>query len=127
MQRETHKSLSPRIQAALEAIEAERIDFADEGHVEADLDELGLDDLDAYLDLIYECLQLAAENPVACYRHPHEPISTKHASSAGLRMWPFCVQHPDFSQPIYFKFCLRPAPDGATYIHIDCHGSRPKN
>jgi hypothetical protein len=127
MQRETHKSLIPRIQAALEAFRAGRVEFADEGHVEADIHELNLADLNDYLDLIFECLQLAAKDPVACYRHPQEPISTKHPLSSGLRMWPFCVDHPNFSQPIYFKFCLRQNPDGATYIHIDCHESRPKN
>jgi hypothetical protein len=127
MQPATHKSLYPRIQDALQAIRDGRIEFADNGHVEADIDELRLADTDAYLDLIFECLQLAAENPVACYRHPRETISTKHPLTAGLRMWPFCVEHPDYNQPIYFKFCLRQDTNGANYIHIDCHGSRPKN
>jgi hypothetical protein len=127
MQRETHKSLFPRIQSAMHAIDAGRIDFADEGHVEKDIDELGLSTVDDYLDLIYECLQIAAEDPVEYYKHPQEPTSTKHPKSSGLRMWPFAVPHPDFAQPIYFKFCLRAASGGANYIHIDCHGSRPKN
>lgn len=105
-------------------MDAGRILFASEAHVETDIDELGLDDTDQYLDLVYDCLQLAASDPIGSYRPSRHPHSTRHAASAGLRMWPFVVRHPELGKELYFKFCLRPDAQGAFYIHIDCHETR---
>lgn len=109
---------------ALRAIEAGRYAFASNNHVESDIAELGLSNRDEYLDVIHGCIQLAIEDPVACYRPPQEPVSTAHELTYGMQMHAFVVRHEDFKTNIYFKFCLNSLPDGKYYLHIDCHESR---
>ena len=123
----THKELAGKIRQALEAFDNQRIDFAEPTHVDADIDELHLADEEEYLDLIYECLQLAQEDPLETFRPPNPPKSTKHALTKNLPMWAFEVQHESYPFNLYFKFCLKEHRDGTLYCHIDCHESRPKN
>ena len=123
----THKELTGKLRQALEAFENDRVDFASPKHVKTDIAELKLADEEEYLDLIYECLQLAHGDPLETFRPPNPPKSTKHALTKNLPMWAFEVQHEAYSTNLYFKFCLKPQLDGTLYCHIDCHESRPKN
>jgi hypothetical protein len=127
MQPATHKSLTAKLRQAIDAFDSGRVAFACETHVEHDIDELDLPDTEAYQDLIYECLQIAQTDPLACFRQPDPAKSTKHSLTRNLPMWAFEVQHPRFREKIYLKFCLKEQRDGTFYCHIDCHGSRPKN
>ncbi len=124
MLKATHKALTGQLRDALAAIAAGRVVFASDAHVESDIDKLGLANVDDYIDVIYECLQLAADDPVNCHRAPSQTHSTRHPASNGLRMWPFVVTHPGLKKQLYFKFCLRPDDKGSFYVHIDCHESR---
>lgn len=125
MQKPTHKALFGKIRDAIDAFKGGRIAFACEARVEDEIDRLGLADVDAFLDLIYECLQLAETDPEGAFRQPFPDRSTRHELTMNLPMWAFVVRHPDHEQEIYFKFCLKPQADGTTYCHIDCHGNRP--
>ncbi len=120
---ELHKKLT----AAKEAIHAGRRSIADgdnNRHVVADMEELRLSNLEEYWQLVYECVQLALEDPLGCYRHPTPRKSTKMKETKGLFMWPFEVHHEECDQNLYFKFCLKEDTDGKYYLHIDCHESR---
>ena len=72
------RELHGKLKKALQAFESDphRV-FAADGdesrHIGADMDELGLDSLDVYWDLVYECIQIALENPSDCFRQPHPP------------------------------------------------------
>lgn len=121
------KELTNKLKQALEAFDKQQVAFAELTHVAADIEELNLADTDAYLDLIYECIQLAQDEPEGCFRQPFPPKSTKHELTKNLRMWAFEVQHEAYSTKLYFKFCLKEQRGGTLYCHIDCHESRPKN
>lgn len=129
-QKETHKSLTNKLRRAKAAIDEGRyiaVGRHSGRHVEEDMQELGLPDTVDYWDLVYQCIQLAMVDPVSCYRKPRHPgKQTKDKGpSWGKPMIPFQVEHEDFDQPLYFKFCLVEAPEGVfTYYHIDCHGPR---
>lgn len=123
----SRKELTNKLRQALEAFDHHRVTFADQTHVAADIEELDLADTDAYLDLIYECIQIAQHDPAGCFRQPYPPKSTKHALTKNLPMWAFEVYHEAYSTKLYFKFCLKEQRDGTLYCHIDCHESRPKN
>jgi hypothetical protein len=125
--RHSHKELAGKLRQALEAFDNRRVAFAEPTHVAADIEELNLDGEEEYLDLIYECLQLALESPEVSFRLPSPPKSTKHELTKNLPMWAFEVQHEAYPFKLYFKFCLKEQRDGTLYCHIDCHESRPKN
>ena len=76
MQPATHKSLLAKIKHAITAFDEGRVAYASPIHVKEDIAELGLNGTDAYKDIIYQCLQLAEENPLACFRQPSPPKST---------------------------------------------------
>lgn len=93
-------------------------------HVEDDMEELDLNDLEDYWDLVYDCIQLAMQNPLQCYAHRSRLKST-YSNLKGQYLWPFKVHHPVRDQTIYFKFCIQQDVQGNNYIHIDCHENRP--
>lgn len=123
MQHATHKALYAKLRQAITAFDEGRVAFACEVHVTEDIAELELDDREAYKDLIYQCLELAEEDPLGCFRQPQPPKSTHHSLTRNLPMWAFEVPHPDHPGKLYFKFCLKEQRDGTFYCHIDCHGS----
>lgn len=123
------RELFRRLTEAIQAFEHGFYGAADDEehrHLEADMAALSLECIADYWDLVYECLQLARENPLACYRQPVPPKSTRHKSTRNLPMWAFEVSHPCYPFLLYFKFCLKKTADGVFYLHIDCHESRKK-
>lgn len=121
MPTESHKSLTGKLRQAIEAIDSGRIALADEIRAANELDRLDLANIEELKDLLYDCLQLALEDPIHHYRQPDHAISTKHKVTRDLRMWAFEVPHEAYRTPIYFKFCLKQKPDGSFYCHICCH------
>ena len=127
-QKPSSRELFNRLKDALEAFEASpwRVHILNNDpsiHIEDDLRELNLRDLDAYWDLVYDCIQLAMQDPRGCYAHRSRLKST-YSTHSGQSLWPFKVQHPDRDKKIYFKFCIQEDPKGKNYIHIDCHEDR---
>jgi hypothetical protein len=122
----TYRELENKLKQAQEAFEAGRYVAADgdkNRHIAADMAELDLTSQDDYWDLVYECIQLALEDPLSCSRSKSQK-STKHKSTRNLPMWAFKVFHPVRNQDLYFKFCLKNASHGTRYLHIDCHADR---
>jgi len=122
------KELHNKLQDALEAFEASpwRVQVLDNDpsiHIEDDLEELNLPDLDAYWDLVYECIQIAMQNPLKCYAH-RTRLKSSYSTLYDQPLWPFKVKHPDWKPLIYFKFCILKDNSGKSYIHIDCHEDR---
>jgi hypothetical protein len=128
-QKPSSRELFNRLKQAKEAFESEqqRVFILEDDptiHIHDDLEELGLDDIEAYWDLVYDCIQLAMKNPVKCYAHSSRSKST-YSTLKDQYLWPFKVHHPQRNQKIYFKFCIQQDADGTNYIHIDCHEDRP--
>ena len=73
-----------------------------------------------YWEIITECLEAALEDPLGTYKCPQEPICS-HDEALGVEMFAFVVELPDFTKPIYTKFCLVELEDGALYASIRCH------
>lgn len=73
-----------------------------------------------YWGIVQDCLEAALSAPEKTYKQPQDNICT-HEEADGLEMFAFVVQLPDFTRPIYTKFCLKSQPDGTWYVSIDCH------
>ena len=73
-----------------------------------------------YWGVVQDCLEAALSAPEEAYKQPHDKICS-HEEADGLEMFAFVVQLPDFTRPIYTKFCLKEQPDGTWYVSIDCH------
>jgi hypothetical protein len=125
-QKPSPKELHKRLSEAAAAMESGQRAIADSRHdrhktaiaLEAfDLDESG------FWQLIYECIQIALEDPKGCYRQPFPAKSTKSKEAKNLYMWAFSVFHDERELQIYFKFCLKKQADGLHYLHISCHES----
>jgi len=119
------RELQKHLREAIQAFDSGNYAEVDR-HIRADMEELHLICRDDYWDLVYECLQLALEDPKKCYRNPTPRKSTKHKETMNLLMWPFEVLHSSYRKPLYFKFCLKKINDEIHYLHIDCHESRKK-
>lgn len=98
-------------------------------HFDRDIEQLNaccqagtLYDQEDYVAVILECLEIAFENPLATYKPPMNNICS-HKEAQGREMFAFVVRHPDFSIPLYTKFCLIEQSNGTWYISIDCHPS----
>jgi hypothetical protein len=127
-QKPSSKELFNRLRDAKEAFDAAspRVFILENDssiHIEDDLEELDLDDIEDYWDLVYDCILLAMKSPVKSYAHKSRLKST-YSSLKGQYLWPFKVYHPNRNQTIYFKFCIQQDADGTNYIHIDCHEDR---
>jgi len=96
-------------------------------HIERDLERLDaccpdsrvITEMD-YWGVIQDCLELALSAPQKTYKQPLENRAS-HEEVDGLEMFAFVVQLPDFTRPIYTKFCLKEQSDGTWYVSIDCH------
>ncbi len=73
-----------------------------------------------YWGVIQDCLEFALSAPEKTYKQPQENCAS-HDEVDGLEMFAFVVQLPDFTRPIYTKFCLKEQTDGTWYVSIDCH------
>lgn len=73
-----------------------------------------------YWEIITECLEAALDDPLGTYKRPQEPICS-HDEAPGAEMFAFVVELPDFTKPIYTKFCLLEQKDGTLYLSIRCH------
>lgn len=73
-----------------------------------------------YWGVIQDCLESALSEPRNSFKQPEEKIAS-HKEVDGLEMFAFVVQLPDFTCPIYTKFCLKKQSDGTWYVSIDCH------
>lgn len=124
MQGPSRRQLAERLLQARDSIEKGLYDFADQSHVIADIVELELENIDEYVDVIWECINIALKDPAQCHRPPNEPVSTAHDKSKNLVMNAFRVKHSAYKKDIYFKFCLSEQTGGTWYIHIDCHLNR---
>jgi len=125
----TYRELDRKLLAALAAFDAGRyapVDSELGRHAVPDMEQLRITELPEYWDLVYECILLAREDPVASFRPPNPPKSTKHKSISDLPLWAFSIYHEEREKELYFKFCLREHKDGTHYVHIDCHESQPK-
>lgn len=122
------RELSNKLKDALEAFDADpnRVFILDSDpsiHIENNMDELDLDDVDAYWDLVYECIGIAIESPSACYAHKTR-LKSDYSTLKDQYLWPFKVSHPNYDKKIYFKFCIQLGEGEKNYIHINCHGHR---
>ena len=73
-----------------------------------------------YWEIITEYLEAALEDPLGTYKRPQEPVCS-HGEALGAKMFAFVVELPDFTKPIYTKFCLLDQKDGTMYVSIRCH------
>ena len=73
-----------------------------------------------YWGVVQDCLEVALSAPRKSYKQPKEKICS-HDEADGLPMFAFVVRLPDFTRPIYTKFCLKEQSDGTWYVSIDCH------
>ncbi len=129
-QKPSHRELFKKLRLALEAIDAGRFGPVEGDltrHVLPDMAKLGLDDINDYWDLVYECIQLAQNDPMGCYRQPNPRKSTQHSSIKNDFLWAFVVHHSRTRLKLYFKFCLKEQKEGLYYVHIDCHESNPRH
>lgn len=122
-----HEELTSVLTSALDAFA--RGDFSAEGkhpgrHVPSNIQELGLSDVISYWHLVWDCIDLALENPVESYQPPEDDIGA-FGKTKNLKLYAFQVQHDDHQIPLYFKFCLKPLPNQEHfYLHINCHPTR---
>jgi len=131
----TEEFLKEILDRALDAISAGRYDHIYDirsgrkvaWHLERDLEKLDaccptsrITSEEDYWGVVLDCLEAAFAAPRATYKEPQEKISS-HEEADGLEMFAFVVQLPDFTRPIYTKFCLKEQSDGTWYISIDCH------
>jgi hypothetical protein len=127
MRRYTHKELAGKLKAAMAAFEANRVAYVEEDMLPFEIDRLGLGSLQDYKDLLFECIQIALDNPENCFQPPAQ-TSTRHQLTRGLPMWGFevtgCEAFP--TRRIYFKFSLKETKSGQLYCHISCHESTQK-
>jgi hypothetical protein len=125
-QRPSKNELHKRLKEAEAALLAGRRFIADarfdRRKTEVALESFGLSDLE-FWQLLYECVQIALENPEGTYRPPFPAKSTKTKEAKSLYMWAFEVYHDERDLDIYFKYCLKPDPSGIYYLHISCHES----
>lgn len=124
MHRHTHKELAGKLKAAMAAFETNRVAYVKEERLPFEHDRLGLGSLQDYKDLLYECIQIALDDPVTCFQPPAQK-STRHQLTQGLPMWGFevtgCEAFP--TKRIYFKFSLKETKTGQYYCHVSCHES----
>jgi len=130
MNRPTHKALLGKLRKAVAAFDANPARYVAVGkapgrHVPSDMAELEVSEPD-YWDIVYDCLILAIEDPLNCFRQPEPPKATKDEIK-NLPMWAFVVKHQDFHRRLYFKFCLQELNGQTWYKHIDCHYDRKDN
>jgi hypothetical protein len=125
-QKPSPKELDKRLREAAVAMESGRRAIADSRQdrrkTAAALEAFDLDVV-GFWQLIFECIQIALEDPEGCYRQPFPAKSNKSKDAKNLYMWAFCVYHDERDLEIYFKYCLKPQADGLTYLHISCHES----
>ena len=123
------------LERALDAIGAGRYDHIYDvrsgrkvvWHLDRDLERLDaccpasrITEEDDYWGIVQDCLEAALCEPLQTYKQPEEHICT-NKEAAGLEMFAFVVALPDFTRPIYTKFCLKEQSDGTWYVSIDCH------
>ncbi len=125
-QKPSRNELHKRLREAEEALIARRRVIADSRidarKTEVALEAFGLPEHE-FWQLLYECVQIALEDPEGCYRQPHPAKSTKSKDARNLYMWAFVVYHDERDLDIYFKYCLKPDSSGIYYLHISCHES----
>ena len=125
-QKPSKNELYKRLKQAEEALIARRRFIADarfdSRKTEVALESFGLSGGE-FWQLLYECVQIALEDPEGTFRPPFPAKSTKSKEAKGLYMWAFEVYHDEQDLYIYFKYCLRPDPSGTYYLHISCHES----
>ena len=130
MHNPSYKELDSKLRKALAAFEhdPDRVVIPETIPVASEIDKLRLKDVAHYLDVIYECIQLALQDPLVTYRKPAPPgKSTRHDLTKNLPMWAFRVKGCSFdpSKWMYFKFCLKEQKNGTYYCHISCHEDQP--
>jgi hypothetical protein len=112
------------------ALDAGRLIVVDyHRHVVADLDKLGVDE-STYWSLLPRLIDtVLAVGPAKCYagRYPADRVS-KHPGFNTLEMWAFKTTLPEYTFPIYFKFCLKehPITKELQYCHVDCHPNKER-
>jgi hypothetical protein len=130
----TEEFLKEILERALDAIGAGRYDHIYDvrsgrkvaWHFDRDLEKLDaccrdrITTEEDYWGVVVDCLDAALNSPKESYKQPQERICS-HEEADGLEMYPFVVQLPDFTRPIYTKFCLKEQSDGTWYVSIDCH------
>lgn len=120
--RPTTKELHAKVRAALEAITAGDYQFLTHEHLVASLEDLGLENEDALLDLILEILtSLSCGDPLACYAGQKPPTKSYENLIRGLDLWAFACFSETMNQTIYLKFALKQG----VYVHISCHEDQP--
>lgn len=116
--------MNGKLKFARDAFEANRIVYVEKKMLPYEIDDLVLNNLKEYKALIYECIQIALDDPESCFEPPSVK-STRHKLNKGLPMWGFevtgCELFP--TKRIYFKFSLKEMKDGTYYCHVSCHES----
>lgn len=119
----TPKTIAAKIQQAINALDAGRYVAIAEKHVTADIEELGVESVDAYWDSIFVFLQ-EIENVGACqcYVGGRPPQRSYERSFVGLELFAYAWDSPSAKCRMYLKFGIR----DQTYCHLDCHKDRPR-
>jgi len=120
--RPSDKELFAKVQEALAAIHEGHYQFLDDPHLVASLDDLGLENEDALVDLIVELLEtLKTSNLQECYAGGRPPQKSYEPSIRNLDLWAFKCYCGSQQRIIYLKFTLKKG----IYIHISCHEDEP--
>ena len=120
--RPTAKELHAKVRAALEATTAGDYQFLTHEHLVASLDDLGLENEDALIDLIVEILRsLSRSDPLACYAGQKPPTKSYERLIHGLDLWAFACFSATVNLTIYLKFALKQG----VYVHLSCHEDLP--
>ncbi len=91
-------------------------------HLVSSLEELGLADEDALIELLMDLLEsIRSAGPHLCYAGGKPPAKSYEPEIAGLELWAFKAPRLRSNQTIYLKFALKKG----MYIHVSCHEDRP--
>ena len=121
-ERPSPKELRNKVCEAMAVIEQGNWQVLADPYLSASLDELGLEDEDELIDLVFRLLEsIWRSGPESCYAGQKPPAKSYMPQIQGLDLWAFVHAHPATGRPIYLKFALKKG----VYIHVSCHEDRP--
>lgn len=124
----TPKTITAKVREAIAALDAGKYAAIAEKHVTADMDEMGLESIEAYWDAVFEFLheiesEIKRTTAEACYVGGRPPQRSYEHPFKNLELFAYAWHSQSAGCRMYLKFGIR----NGTYYHLDCHKDRPKH
>ena len=117
--RPSSRELSKKLKAAMKAVSARAVFFANPAKVVSELDGLGIADSGEVWTLIGELL---LEISAADYSGGRPPAKAYESAIVGQELFAFSWQSQKLGKKMYLKFVLR----GGSFFYVSLHHDRPR-